>query len=820
MSLARRLTLKLCAALAVPSAGAAYTATHLFPEDAVQRAGLAIIAPAALATILLSGLVFWSLLAPVRAGLAPGAGKALRRAAASAALEAPARISFLVSLLSLVAILAVTGLRLAAGRPVDVVLASASAATSFAIMAGMLAYSVASAGLSEAIARLGSPESVGSGSMEGRVVAISAGLLAVALLLLGPLAYARYRSEMDRYEVLRVQQALEAAARLLPERGPAAAVELAALAAGTPVALLDPDGRAVARAGGGAALLPAAAGPPVEVARGGWRLRRAVPEGRKLVAFVSEAPLVGPRLAFWTANGALAAAVLAAATLLVLLVARSFTVPLRYLGNAADRVASGDLTAEPPSLSRDELGRLAADFRRMTAGLAALVQDVKEAGRGVLEGAGALEEIGARVQAGASEERAQAVGVESAVESMQGAVALAGRGVEGLGEYVASTSAAVAEMTSALEEVRRQASELTRLAESAGDDLARLSQAGRAAQEQLGALEDLAGHSGGSLAAVSASLESLENSAVASQLAAAQAAEMADHAGGVVREAADGIEGVRAAVADAKRRVAALGRRSDDIDQILTFIGEVAGRTSLLSLNASIIASQAGEHGKGFAVVAEQIRELASQISRSTQSIGEIIRAVRDDVEGTARLIDRGDELAAGGVSLARKSLGALDEIRSATAKGHETAAAIQDALQTHAESTREVAQLVSSVAQSSRGLAEAVQMVGRSVGAVGSVAGGVNELADRVRRALEEQSGLGRRQLEALERINAMIGEIAGAMERHRVASLQVAEALRRLAATAQQHEAAVGALGGVASQLGDHSRALAKRVDRFKLN
>ncbi len=110
--------------------------------------------------------------------------------------------------------------------------------------------------------------------------------------------------------------------------------------------------------------------------------------------------------------------------------------------------------------------------------------------------------------------------------------------------------------------------------------------------------------------------------------------------------------------------------------------------------------------------------------------------------------------------------------------------------------------------------------MVGRSVGAVGSVAGGVNELADRVRRALEEQSGLGRRQLEALERINAMIGEIAGAMERHRVASLQVAEALRRLAATAQQHEAAVGALGGVASQLGDHSRALAKRVDRFKLN
>jgi methyl-accepting chemotaxis protein len=94
-----------------------------------------------------------------------------------------------------------------------------------------------------------------------------------------------------------------------------------------------------------------------------------------------------------------------------------------------------------------------------------------------------------------------------------------------------------------------------------------------------------------------------------------------------------------------------------------------------------------------------------------------------------------------------------------------------------------------------------------------------VNDLADRVRRALEEQSGLGRRQIQALERINAMIGEIASAMESHRAASRRVQEALRGLAGAAQQHEAAVGALGGVAARLGSHSRALAQRVDRFKL-
>ncbi len=132
-------------------------------------------------------------------------------------------------------------------------------------------------------------------------------------------------------------------------------------------------------------------------------------------------------------------------------------------------------------------------------------------------------------------------------------------------------------------------------------------------------------------------------------------------------------------MADAHQRIAVLGRRSDDIDQVVDFISEVAGRTNLLSLNASIIASQAGEHGKAFAVVADQIRELASQIARSTKSIGDIIQAVREDVEGTAALIDRGDALAAEGVQLARNSLEALADIRRSTARGRETAAGIRD---------------------------------------------------------------------------------------------------------------------------------------------
>jgi methyl-accepting chemotaxis protein len=245
----------------------------------------------------------------------------------------------------------------------------------------------------------------------------------------------------------------------------------------------------------------------------------------------------------------------------------------------------------------------------------------------------------------------------------------------------------------------------------------------------------------------------------------------------------------------------------------------VAGRTNLLSLNASIIAAQAGEHGKTFAVVADQIRDLASQIARSTTSIGDIIRSVREDVEGTASLIERGDALAAEGVQLARNSLEALAEIQSSTGRGRETAAAIRTAVQAHAASSREVASVVEHVAEGSRAVAAAVQLVGRSVGGVHSVSRGVSGTADRVARTLEEQGGVSRRQLENLSHLEKMIQEIAQAVEDHAAATQQVGVALEALTSTAGEHESAVHGLSGVAEQLGTSARTLAERVNRFRV-
>jgi methyl-accepting chemotaxis protein len=285
-------------------------------------------------------------------------------------------------------------------------------------------------------------------------------------------------------------------------------------------------------------------------------------------------------------------------------------------------------------------------------------------------------------------------------------------------------------------------------------------------------------------------------------------------------ETVQGIETLRAAVADAHLRIDALGRRSDAIDQVVDFISEVAGRTNLLSLNASIIASQAGEHGKAFAVVADQIRELAIQIARSTKSIGDIIRAVREDVEATAALIDRGDALAVEGVQLARNSLDALGQIRRTTALGTQAAGDIRAAVEVHAESSRDLSDLVESVTEGSRAVTGAVQLVGRSVAAVGSVSRSVDALAEQVAQALEEQVGQGRRQMDNLVRVERMISDITRAVQAHDQATRRVRESLGQLSSTAGDHEQAVEGLAGVAGRIEARAKELADRVGRFRVS
>jgi methyl-accepting chemotaxis protein len=84
-------------------------------------------------------------------------------------------------------------------------------------------------------------------------------------------------------------------------------------------------------------------------------------------------------------------------------------------------------------------------------------------------------------------------------------------------------------------------------------------------------------------------------------------------------------------------RMGTLQTSASEVGSVVLFISDIAARTNLLALNASIEAARAGAAGRGFAVVAEEIKALAGQTAKATGDIGTLIGAIqRSAGEGTS----------------------------------------------------------------------------------------------------------------------------------------------------------------------------------------
>jgi methyl-accepting chemotaxis protein len=102
-------------------------------------------------------------------------------------------------------------------------------------------------------------------------------------------------------------------------------------------------------------------------------------------------------------------------------------------------------------------------------------------------------------------------------------------------------------------------------------------------------------------------------------------------------------------VTSSSKVIGELGRRSDEIGQIVETISGIAGQTNLLALNAAIEAARAAEHGRGFAVVAEEVRKLAEQSGEAATTIAQLIATIQADTASAVESIENGNRCVAEG---------------------------------------------------------------------------------------------------------------------------------------------------------------------------
>ncbi|MCX7990830.1 MAG: methyl-accepting chemotaxis protein [Proteobacteria bacterium] len=98
--------------------------------------------------------------------------------------------------------------------------------------------------------------------------------------------------------------------------------------------------------------------------------------------------------------------------------------------------------------------------------------------------------------------------------------------------------------------------------------------------------------------------------------------------------------------------------------QIVLTITSITEQTNLLSLNASIIASQAGEYGKPFAVVANEIKSLSERTKFSAQEIKTIVDHLKSESEEFIANIEQTYLMVEDGIKIATKSNQIYEELR------------------------------------------------------------------------------------------------------------------------------------------------------------
>jgi methyl-accepting chemotaxis protein len=284
---------------------------------------------------------------------------------------------------------------------------------------------------------------------------------------------------------------------------------------------------------------------------------------------------------------------------------RSINRPLLQVHATVKEVAKGNIEARTRLASHDEIGELADAFDAL------LDEKVSELARAAAEN-DQLNESVIKIMQSVSK-----LAMRDLTERVPVTTDVTGAVSDAINLMASETSKALkrvtaisSEVAQATTQVRERTGEAQRVAQNSGDQAGaastELETAARAIREIAGLADNA---SRNAQQAITATKDAME----------------------IVRSTVDGISSSREQIRETEKRVKRLGERAQEISSVVGIINQIAERTSVLALNASMQAVAAGDAGRGFAVVADEVKRLAENARQATQQIASLVGAIQAD---------------------------------------------------------------------------------------------------------------------------------------------------------------------------------------------
>ncbi len=471
--------------------------------------------------------------------------------------------------------------------------------------------------------------------------------------------------------------------------------------------------------------------------------------------------------------------------LLLVLFRRNVENPVFALNKAIEKITSGDLSTPVPYAGENEIGDIAKGVGFLEERLSTIISRMNTTSANVSTAIKQVDHNYRNVMEGIT---TQASSVKEVIGSIQNAAKSQTEisdSTERLSSFSSDNVASLLEMKEASEEIASNIQRLFRATEDSYSTIVQMNQAAKAIADNAGSVSSAVEDTSASVEEVGASIREVEDHARESSKLAEKVQEITSGTGMMsVVNAVEGMENISEEVKKSAEIIRRLGVRSGDIEKVLSVIKDVTEQTNLLSLNAAILAAQAGEYGKSFSVVADEIRGLSERTSSSTREIGGIVKTIQKDIKDAVSTVDSAQEKVQEGNSLVIKVGEALREILNASIHSTEMTKAIERATEEQSFGLKQITLAVEDIRKMMSSVAEATKEQDNALSYLLEGSGEVREVAEFSKRGAFEQAEGTKLISRNLELANEKINKINEAILNQEKLNKSITEALDKISA------------------------------------